>query len=116
MICSNCKKLVLHNEVIRKNIKGFENVDISYDAVCPFCHAMMGRMFWGKLMAGGQQAEAAILKRPAEEKPPVRYCCPHCGKVLPQDLGELPEYRERRQKDRRVGDRRKLDLSMGGLD
>lgn len=53
MVCPDCENYIMKSQELRKNVKAFENVDITYDVVCPFCGALVGQMFWGRLLPPG---------------------------------------------------------------
>ena len=119
MICPHCKKSYDRNNLVRLNIKTFENVDLEYDAVCPYCKVVVGKMFWGKftLLEDSDHMEPVPLDQlfqpPNASKPTVviRYMCPHCAEILPEDLSTLPRVRgegdRRQQADRRSGNDRR---------
>jgi len=49
MFCPNCSSFLLKSQLIKANVKKFQDTDVEYDATCPFCNVRIGRMFWGRL-------------------------------------------------------------------
>ncbi len=119
MICPNCHTPLQQDQLVKANVRGFENVDLVYDTLCPFCHAHIGQMFWGKLTLYTAHGRGESIAPPAAEYDPIRRpagvrICPHCGEPLPDNLEVLPLQRrpqDRRTQDRRHGeDRRKENI------
>lgn len=97
MFCPNCNEYVLVSQIVRRDVKALGEVDVSYDAICPFCNTFMGRMFWGKLLPPSSAANQP------ENRPEL------------QDVMEGEHRRgerrklERRARERRRGERRQAD-------
>lgn len=108
MICPGCNRYLQQNQLIKANVKGFENIDLVYDATCPFCFERIGRMFWGRFTLRDPRKNAArgAEKSPPQSEQPPRpvYICPHCSQPLPKEVSSLQQQRttaERRGPDRR---------------
>lgn len=106
MVCHNCGRFVSKRQVVKVNVKGYGDADIVYDAICPWCRAKLGKVFWGRLVTSEAPKPAAHAAPPQQAAAhiPQRRICPHCGEVLPSDLDSLPV--KRREGDRRWGERR----------
>ncbi len=131
MLCPNCARNLTPDSVIKVDVKGINDVDIVYDAICPYCYVEIGRMYWGELILNKSMPETAWIKtykQPGQTKPEpvetgetmpedtitrVTRICPHCGGDLPEDLNSLPIKRtgqDRRKGERRVAERRRNDV------
>lgn len=132
MICPACGTILSQSQLLKVNVKGMDNVDIVYDAICPVCRVEMGKMFWGNFTPNPALAEGKNQpsRTGARHRPPIRvrtasdskenwpqkniHICPHCGKDLPEDISQLPvrrhPYDRRTQERRQLPDRRKQQV------
>ncbi|WRS26722.1 hypothetical protein U6B65_10260 [Oscillospiraceae bacterium MB08-C2-2] len=53
MRCPKCDSYLLMKDLIKINAVRVENVEMEYTAQCPFCGAIIGRYFWGKIHFSG---------------------------------------------------------------
>lgn len=124
MICPGCGENLLISQLVKTNVRGFKNVDIVYDALCPVCRTEIGRMFWGEMILNQPEAAAEPHAHGEQAEPQDAdtkyYICPHCHGPLPGDIRLLQVKRQpqdRRIRDRRDGeDRRKRQVRFFGVD
>lgn len=108
MVCPKCRKRLREQQLIKANIKGVNNVEIVYDAVCPFCYFELGQMHWGKLISKYDSLWQDEQPRDySVKKEPISYYCPHCGETMSELEGGFPI--DRRKTERRTAARRVVE-------
>lgn len=109
MLCPGCDSFFWPSQILRKNVKSLDGVDIAYDVHCPYCRTLAGRMFWGKLLPAQTGAQDGAAEAPGASAADTRDAAAH------KSRSKLRRQKERRTRERRSGDRRGEDRRTQSL-